>query len=91
MPPQQVPVRAVRWGRPARQGLLEPLWRRVHTDSSYLSANDIRAHFGLGLNEQPLTVVVQWPDGSAEQWNDVTRDRLVVFRQGSGDKVAIIQ
>jgi hypothetical protein len=51
-----------------------------------LSANDIRAHFGLGLDEQPLTVVVQWPDGSAERWHDVTRDRLVVLRQGSGDK-----
>jgi hypothetical protein len=43
-------------------------------------------HFGVGPDEQPLTVVVQWPDGSAERWHDVTRDRLVVLRQGSGDK-----
>ena len=47
-------VKSNRSGIGARVGVfrdgLEPLWRRVHTDSSYLSASDVRVHFGLGTN-----------------------------------------
>ena len=46
-----------RFGIGARVGVLrnglEPIWRRVHTDSSYLSASDVRVHFGLGLEGSP--------------------------------------
>ena len=60
------------------------LWRRVRTDGSYLSASDVRVHFGLGSSSAINAVVVQWPDGARERWADVAADRLVVLRRGSG-------
>src|SRR5204863_3523840 len=39
----------------------KPLWGWAHTGSSYLSASDVRVHFGLGENAQLEGVVVQWP------------------------------
>jgi hypothetical protein len=62
----------------------EPLWRRVHTDSSYLSASDVRVHFGLGTNTNLKGVLVCWPEGSKELWSDVKPDKIVLLRQGSG-------
>ena len=52
---------------------LPELWRRVHTDSSYLSASDPRVHFGLGDATGIERVTVYWPDGSqsAFQGSDV--------------------
>jgi hypothetical protein len=61
-----------------------PVWRRVHTDSSYLSANDVRAHFGLGNHPDIEAVVVRWPDGSQERFENVKYDRIVTLRKGSG-------
>ena len=77
-----------RFGIGARVGLLRdgapPRWRRVHTDSSYLSASDVRVHFGLGERSDVRGLVVQWPDGSSEAWDTVKADRVVVLRQGTG-------
>ena len=47
------------------------LWRRVRTDGSYLSASDVRVHFGLGASAAIDAVVVQWPDGQRERWTGV--------------------
>ena len=77
-----------RFGIGARVALLrdgeEPLWRRVHTDGSYLSASDVRVHFGLGKQSNLRGVLVHWPDGSKERWDHVQADRIVVLHQGSG-------
>jgi hypothetical protein len=59
------------------------LWRRVKTDGSYLSASDVRVHFGLGASTRIDAVVVEWPDGVAERWKDVAVDRLVTLARGS--------
>jgi len=81
-------VKSNRSGIGARVGVLEkgqePLWRRVYTDSSYLSASDVRAHFGLGTKPNLKSVLVHWPDGSKESWDNVQPDQIVVLRQGSG-------
>jgi enediyne biosynthesis protein E4 len=50
------------------QGFSE-LWRRVHTDSSYLSASDARVHFGLRGAAQIERVTVYWPDGSQSHYS----------------------
>jgi hypothetical protein len=60
------------------------LLRRVRTDGSYLSASDIRLHFGLGLAKSLSAVEVQWPDGHRERWTDVRAGRLVTLRRGQG-------
>ena len=61
-----------------------PLWRRAHTDGSYLSASDVRVHFGLGAKADLEGVMVQWPSGGREVWTDVRADSIVTLRQGAG-------
>jgi hypothetical protein len=70
-------VALLREGRPA-------LWRRVHTDGSYLSASDPRVDFGLGEEEAPVAVGVVWPDGERELWRHVSVRQIVILRQGEG-------
>ena len=65
----------------------KPLWRRSHTDGSYLSASDARVHFGLGDSANLEAIEVRWPDGKAERWEDVKADRVLTLRQGSGRPV----
>jgi hypothetical protein len=60
-----------------------PLWRRVHSDGSYLSGSDVRVHFGLGTKTQ-TRVWVDWPDGLREVWTGVQADATVTLREGSG-------
>lgn len=60
------------------------LWRRAHTDGSYLSANDIRVHFGLGEDTKIEKLIVHWPDGRREAWDRLEVDRIVTLHQGTG-------
>ena len=60
------------------------LVRRVHTDSSYLSANDVRVHFGLGEDPKIESLIVHWPNGQREAWDKMDADRIVQIRQGTG-------
>lgn len=61
------------------------LWRRAHTDGSYLSANDPRVHFGLGDDPAIAAVGVLWPDGVRERWREISVDTFVSLREGSGE------
>ena len=63
------------------------LIRLAHTDSSYLSANDVRVHFGLGKVAKIEKLIVYWPDGSAEAWDGIQVDRIVTIRQGTGRSI----
>jgi hypothetical protein len=60
------------------------MWRRVRTDGSYLSASDVRAHFGLGPSSGVDAVIVEWPDGVRERWTAVSGDKVVTLRRGTG-------
>jgi hypothetical protein len=60
------------------------LWRRVRTDGSYLSAGDVRAHFGLGSSASVSGVLVRWPDGMRERWARLEGDRVTTLRRGTG-------
>ncbi|HMV46483.1 MAG TPA: CRTAC1 family protein [Blastocatellia bacterium] len=62
----------------------KPLWRRVHSDGSYLSAGDARAHFGLGAATEIESVVVQWPGGDKEVWNNLKPNKQVTLRRQTG-------
>jgi hypothetical protein len=62
------------------------LWRRVHTDSSYLSASDPRVHFGLDRADGVEQISVEWPDGRRENFVGGGARRLVRIRQGEGLK-----
>ena len=79
-----------RFGLGARIGIERngkpTLWRRVHTDGSYLSASDIRSHVGLGPSAAIDAIVVQWLDGTRERWTKVDADRVVTLKRGTGKK-----
>jgi enediyne biosynthesis protein E4 len=60
------------------------MWRRVKTDGSYLSASDMRVHFGLGTSNTIGAVIVEWPGGQRERWTTLAVDRLHILRRGSG-------
>jgi len=58
------------------------LWRRSHTDASYLSASDPRVHFGLGKQPQIDKIVVEWADGSRqEEPGPAPQTRVLVERR----------
>jgi enediyne biosynthesis protein E4 len=67
----------------------DTLRRRVHTDSSYLSASDVRVHFGLGDKPDVEAVIVRWPDGSQERFGETKSDRIITLRQGSGKRIPL--
>jgi hypothetical protein len=62
-----------------------PLWRRVRSDGSYLSANDPRIIFGLGATTSAGPLEVYWPDGRRERFKAPPVDRYVTLRQGAGE------
>jgi hypothetical protein len=55
----------------------------VLAQSSYLSVNDRRLHFGLGAAKL-ADLEVHWPNGLRESIGTVAADRLVTIREGQG-------
>jgi hypothetical protein len=51
--------------------------------SSYLSVNDRRLHFGLGP-ETKANIEIRWPNGRQEKIEEVAADQLVIVREGAG-------
>ncbi len=56
--------------------------REVRSGSSYLSASDLRLHFGLGAEERVERIEVHWPSGRMQVLSDVQADRVVVLEEG---------
>ena len=56
----------------------------IRSGASYLSHNDLRAHFGLGQREAIDLLVVHWPSGLQEQFENLSANRLVVLQEGEG-------
>jgi hypothetical protein len=55
----------------------------VLAQSSYLSVNDRRLHFGLG-EATVASLEIRWPNGKEERLADVAADQLVLIREGAG-------
>jgi hypothetical protein len=53
------------------------------SQSSYLSSNDPRLHFGLG-SERSADIEIRWPLGYVETLKEVSANQLVTIREGSG-------
>ncbi len=56
----------------------------IRSGASYLSHNDLRAHFGLGQREAIDSLVVRWPSGLEERFANLSANRLVVLQEGEG-------
>ncbi|RIL05276.1 hypothetical protein DCC79_16205, partial [bacterium] len=63
------------------------LWRRAHTDGSYLAGNDPRVLFGLGGGTTFDAVHVWWPDGTVEAWAGLAPGAYHTLVQGEGEQV----
>jgi hypothetical protein len=64
------------------------LWRRIHSDGSYLSASDPRLVIGLGDASDIDGLVVHWPDGTDERFPPPALRTYTTIAQGSGVLVA---
>lgn len=56
----------------------------VRGGGSYISQNDLRVHFGLAARTQVPGVLVRWPSGLVERWNDVAADQILTLEEGKG-------
>lgn len=57
--------------------------QEVQSQSSYLSVNDSRLHFGLGATTV-VDIDIRWPAGQVEQLKKVMANRLIVVKEGAG-------
>ena len=55
--------------------------RLVRSGTSYLSQDDMRAHFGLGADQQADSLEVLWPDGTTTARQNVKANQIVEVRQ----------
>jgi len=58
--------------------------RDIKAGSSYMSQNDLRAHFGLGTASRADRIEVIWPDGRMESAADVQANQIVTIEEGKG-------
>jgi hypothetical protein len=56
----------------------------VLSQSSFLSHNDLRLHFGLGVVARVDGITVRWPSGDVEEFPGAAADCLVLLVEGSG-------
>ena len=50
---------------------------------SYLSASDLRAHFGLGNAESIKTLTIRWPSGTEDKFQDLKANQVLSIREGT--------
>jgi enediyne biosynthesis protein E4 len=53
----------------------------VSTASSYLSANDKRAHFGLGKDRTARLIEITWPSGTVQKLENVKADQILTVTE----------
>ena len=58
--------------------------RAVMSQSSYVSHNDLRVHFGLGQAATVDSILVRWPSGAEETFPGVEADADWLLVEGSG-------
>jgi hypothetical protein len=59
----------------------------VTSQSSFLSHNDSRLHFGLGSATRVENYTVRWPNGATEQFPGSAADMLVLLVESTGRTV----
>jgi hypothetical protein len=57
----------------------------VLSQSSYVSHNDLRVHFGLGSADKIDGITVRWPSGDVEQFPAAAADRVLLLVEDSGE------
>ena len=60
----------------------------VRSGSSYISQNDLRVHFGLGVIDKVEPVQVRWPSGLVEHFDHLAVDAIHTLKEGTGIAIA---
>ena len=55
--------------------------KELRIDNNFVSTNAVEAHFGLGSQEQPVSITITWPNGVVTEHNDIAIDQLVTLHQ----------
>jgi hypothetical protein len=58
--------------------------RDIKAGSSYMSQNDLRAHFGLGSAARADRIDVVWPSGRMESVANVPANQIITIEEGRG-------
>ena len=53
------------------------------SQTSYVSSNDPRLHFGLGADASVDLIEIRWPSGQVQQLKTVMADRVVRVKEPS--------
>ena len=80
-------VRSNRNGIGAQITLVTELMRQrreVRSSYSYLAANDLRTHFGLGASASADSVIVEWPSGARDVVTNVEGGQWITIREDVG-------
>ncbi len=59
--------------------------REVRSSASYLSANDLRQHFGFGPDARAEQVSVRWPSGRTSTLSDVELNQVITVEEPDGE------
>jgi enediyne biosynthesis protein E4 len=58
--------------------------REIRAGSSYLSQNDLRAHFGLGAATRADRIEVTWPSGRRDMFPDIAANQILTIQEAKG-------
>ena len=56
----------------------------VRSGGSYYSQNDLRAHFGLGVNRKVKSIEIRWPSGQSEVVRNLDANQFITVKEGAG-------
>jgi hypothetical protein len=62
--------------------------RELYDGTSYLSCDDLAAHFGLGSAQRIDEIIVRWPGASWEAFHDLPMNQRLTLRKGAGEPAA---
>ena len=62
--------------------------RHILSGGSYLSQNDLRAHFGLGDVDRVDAVEIRWPSGITQRLTDVRADQILTVKESEANTSA---
>ena len=55
----------------------------VRSGGSYYSQNDLRVHFGVGVNQKIKLMEIRWPSGQVDTLRDVPVNQILTVKEGS--------
>jgi hypothetical protein len=58
--------------------------KEVRSGGGFISQNDLRVHFGLGMATRAEKLVIRWPGGTVETLSDLPANQYYFVREGTG-------